>query len=148
VIGSFALAIFFAIAGLLQLTLVEMAAHATAPAGRVAPYLVCITIILLGSGLSNLVNEQLRAPLVATNTLIQFAQDNQGRNVDPEVARKMHLGSVRAISSLINLPRRLFLGRFDAGYGQVEVLIDFAGTWARCNTIYGQPTFCQPIPSP
>ncbi|HEY5271557.1 MAG TPA: hypothetical protein VII97_14570 [Anaerolineales bacterium] len=148
-IGFFSLGFFFAFSGLLQLVLVEQGAHAATPASRLAPYLFCITVMLLASVLAgNLVNNQLRTPFVATNNLIQFAQDSQGRNVDPTVARNMHLSSVNTISSLLNRPRRLFLGRFNAVYGQVEVLIDFAGTWASCTTIYGEPVFCQPISSP
>jgi hypothetical protein len=143
------LAIFFAIFGLLQLVLVEQAAFATAPASRLMPYFVCIPLMALASILSsNILNDQLRTPLVVTNELIQFAVDNQGKTVDPALARSMHLSAVNSIADLINLPRRLFLGQFNGALGQVEVLIDFSGKWAECDTISGQLIFCQPMSIP
>jgi len=148
-VGSFSLGVFFAFPGLLQLLLVEQAAHAATPASRLMPYFFCITLMLLASVMAgNIANDQLRTPFVVTDDLIQFAHDNQSRNVDPTAARNMHLSSVNTISALLNRPRRLFLGRLDPAYGQVEVLIDFAGTWASCTTVYGEPVFCHQISSP
>jgi hypothetical protein len=143
------LAIFFAMSGLLQLTLVEQAARAPAPASRLTPYFVCIPIMLLASTLtSNIVNEQLRAPLIALNDVIQFAVDNQGKPVDPILAGHQHLSTMRTFSDLITRPRRLFLGSFDGAYGQVEVLVDFSGTWVNCTTVNSQPVFCQTLGNP
>jgi len=148
-IGFFALGAFFVFCGLLQIVLVERAARSPTPSGRMTPYFFCVTLMVVASLLANnLVNDQLRPPLVATNDLIQFVIDNQGKPVDPIVARNMHLSSLNTISSLLDRPRRLFLGQFNTAYGQVEVLIDFAGTWASCTTIYGEPIYCQPITSP
>jgi hypothetical protein len=148
-IGTVWLAIFFAILGLLQLTLVEQAVPAGTSAGRLVPYFVFVPIMALASVMSsNLINSQLRAPLLATNELIQFAVENQNITVDPVLARRMHLSSVKTISDLINRPRRLFLGHYDPFYRQVEVLIDFDGEWVDCTTVTGQPVFCQPIANP
>jgi hypothetical protein len=148
-IGTIWLAIFFAILGLLQLTLVEQAVPAVTSAGRLGPYFIFVPIMALASVMSSdLINSQLRAPLLATNELIQFAVDNQNVTVDPALARQMHLGSVNTISDLINRPRRLFLGHYDPSYWQVEVLIDFDGEWVDCTTANGQPVFCQPIANP
>jgi hypothetical protein len=105
------LAIFFGILGLLQITLVEQAVPAYMPASHLTPYFVFLPVMMIASVMSgNLVNEQLRAPLVATNNLIQFAVDHQNTTVDPEVARQMQLGALNTVSNLINRPRRLFLG--------------------------------------
>ena len=148
-IGFITLGFFFAFPGLLQIVLVESAAFAFTPAKRYAPFLFCIVIMLLGSFLAgNLVSENLRTPFVDTNNLIQFSLDNRGKTVDPTLARNMHLGSLNAISSLLDRPRRLFLGPINAVNGQVEVLIDFDGAWAACTTINGAPVFCRILPNP
>jgi hypothetical protein len=147
--GTVWLAIFFAIVGLLQLTLVEAAVPATTSAGRLTPYFVFIPVMVLASVMSsNMINEQLRAPLIATNGVIQFAVDHQNVKVDPVLGRTMHLSTVDTISDLINRPRRLFLGQYDEYFSQVDVLIDFGGEWADCSTVYAQPVFCKPISNP
>jgi len=147
--GTVWLAIFFAILGLLQLTLVETAVPATTPAGRLTPYFVFIPVMLLASVMSsNMINEQLRAPLIATNDMIQFVIDHQNAKVDPTIARAMHLNTVDTISSLINRPRRLFLGNYDEYFSQVDVLIDFSGEWATCSTVYRQAVYCEPASAP
>ena len=147
--GTVWLAIFFAILGLLQLTLVEQAVPATTSAGRLTPYFVFIPVMVLASVMSsNMINEQLRAPLLATNETIQFAVDHQNTSVDPVVARRMHLSTVDTISDLINRPRRLFLGQYDEFFWQVDVLIDFDGEWVDCSTVLAQPTFCKPMSNP
>ena len=146
--GTVWLAIFFAILGLLQLTMVDTAVPATTSAGRFTPYFVFIPVMVLASVMSsNMINEQLRAPLIATNNVIQFAIDHQNVKVDPAVARAMHLATVDTISNLINRPRRLFLGKYDNYFSQVDVLIDFDGTWVDCATVYNQPIQCDPIPT-
>jgi hypothetical protein len=148
-IGFVSLGFFFIFPGLLQIVLVEGAAYAVTPAKRIAPFLFCITVMLLGSFLAgNLVNDQFRSPFVDTNNLIEFSLVNRGKTVDPTLARNMHLGSLNAISSLLDHPRRLFLGTINAVNGQVEVLIDFDGTWAECTTINGSPVFCRTISTP
>jgi hypothetical protein len=148
-ISAIWLGIFFAIFGLLQLTLVEQAARAPALASRLTPYFVCVPIMVLASVMtSNLVNEQLRSSLLATDRLIQFAVDNRNTVVDPALARQEHLAALRTVSDLINRPRRLFLGRYDEYMNQINVLIDFDGEWAYCTTVSGQAIFCMPLQSP
>ncbi|MFH1524376.1 MAG: hypothetical protein ABIF04_05375 [Chloroflexota bacterium] len=147
--GMVWLAIFFAILGLLQLTLVEQAVPAGTAAGRLVPYFVFVPIVALASMMSsNQINSQLRVPFLGTNTLIQFAVDNQNVAVDPLLARQMHLSSVNTISELIGRPYRLFLGQYDPSYWQVGVLIDFDGEWATCTAVNGQAVFCKPIDNP
>jgi len=143
------LALFFAILGLLQLTLVEQATSAATNVGRWVPYFIFIPVMLLASVWSNnQINSQLRAPLLVTDDLIQFAVDNRDIEVDPLLARQMHLSSVKLIADLLNRPRRLFLGSYDESYWQVEVLIDFDGEWANCTVIHEQPVFCEPPSNP
>ena len=144
--GTVWLLIFLGILGLLQLTLVELSVPATSTAGRLAAYFVFIPVIVLASLMSsNMINAQLRAPLLATDNVIQFAIDNQNVKVDPLVARQMRLSTLDTISSLINRPRRLFLGQYDEFFRQVDVLIDFNGDWADCTTVFAQPVFCKPV---
>jgi hypothetical protein len=143
------LGIFLGILGLLQLTLVESSVPATTAAGRLGAYFIFIPVLTLASVLSsNMINEQLRAPLIGTNKVIQFAITHQNEKVDPVIAREMHLAIVDTIPGLINRPRRLFLGNYDEYFQQVEVLIDFNGKWARCTTVVTQPVFCEPISNP
>jgi hypothetical protein len=147
--GTVWLGIFFAILGLLQLTLVESSVPSTTAAGRIMAYFIFIPVMVLASVMSsNMINEQLRAPLIATDKLVQFAIDNQNKSVDPVVARQMHLSAVNTISNQINKPRRLFLGQYDEYYSQVDVLIDFGGEWVDCTTASAQPVFCTPNSNP
>ena len=97
---------------------------------------------------SNMINQQLRAPLLRTNYLIQYAIDHQNITIDPELARQMHMSSLDLISSLIDRPRRLFLGSYDEYFTQVFVLIDFDGAWAECTTVQTYPVYCKPLPTP
>ena len=146
--GTIWLAIFFAIIGLLQITLVDQAVPATTSAGRLIPYFVFIPVMLIASFMSsNMINEQLRAPFLETNQALQFAIDHQNTSVDPLIARTMHLSTIETMSSLFNQPRRLFLGKYDASYYQVDILIDFNGTWADCTTANTQPVFCKITPT-
>ncbi len=141
--GTVGLAIFLGILGLLQLTLVDQAVPAASPAGRLMPYFVFIPVIFLASiMLGDMINQQLRAPLVATNDLIQFAIDHQNTAVDPALARQEHLSTISPVASLIDRPRRLFLGQYDENFTQIDVLVDFAGTWVNCTTVSLQPVFC------
>ena len=142
--GTIVLAIFLGILGLLQLTIVDQSVPAISPAGRLTAYFVFVPIVLLASVmLSDMINQQLRAPLVATDQLIQFAVDHQNTSVDPAIARQERLSTVDPISNLIDRPRRLFLGKYDESFAQVDVLIDFGGKWVDCTTVYSQPVFCQ-----
>ncbi len=149
VFATVGLAIFLGILGLVQLTLVDQAVPATSPAGHLTPYFVFIPVILLVSVMiSEMVNQQLGAPLVTTNDLIQFAINHEHTIVDPLTARQMHLATVEPISDLINRPRKLFLGHYDASFSQVDVLIDFSGEWVDCTTVSLQPVFCEITKSP
>ena len=147
--GTVWLAIFLGILGLLQLTLVESSVPATTAAGRLGAYFIFVPVMILASVMSsNMINEQLRAPLIGTNNVIKFATTHQNETVDPTIAREMHLGALGNISGLIDQPHRLFMGQYDQYYQQVDVLIDFQGKWVDCTTIVAQPVNCNPITNP
>ena len=140
------LAIFFGILGLLQNTLVEGAVPAMRPVGRMAPFLIMVPVMIIASVMAgNMINEQLRDPLISENELIQFAIDHQNETVSPEVARNIHLSSLDQVSDLLNRRYRLFMGTYDRNFGQVNVLVDFSGKWADCTVIYSQPVDCERI---
>ncbi|MGD0750194.1 MAG: hypothetical protein ABSA23_02180 [Anaerolineales bacterium] len=142
--GTIVLAIFLGILGLLQLTIVDQSVPAVSPAGRLTAYFVFVPIVLLASVMvSDMINQQLRAPMLATNQLIQFAIDHQNTKVDPTIARQMQLSTIDPIASLIDRPRRLFLGKYDETFLQVDVLVDFGGKWVDCTTVSLQPVYCQ-----
>jgi len=147
--GTVWLGILFAIVGLLQLTLVDSSVPAVTAGGRLTAYFIFTPVMLLASIMSsNVMNEQLRAPLIATQADLQFAIDHQNVSVDPIQARSMRLSTFATISSLFNRPYRLFLGKYDEFYSQADVLIDFNGEWIDCNNVSSQPVFCQPASNP
>jgi hypothetical protein len=142
--GTIWLAIFFGILGLLQITLVEQAVPATTSGGRLFPYVVFVPVMLIASFMSsNMINEQLRAPFIETDSAIQFVLDNPNMSVTSTLAREKHYGTIQTLSPVLDQPRRLFLGKYDNSYYQVDILIDFNGTWADCNTANTQPVYCR-----
>jgi hypothetical protein len=148
-IGAVWLAIFFGILGLLQLTLVESSVPAVTAGGRSMAYFIFVPVMILASVLSsNMISEQLRLPLMGTDKALKFAIDNQGVEVNPALARSMHLASFKAISNLLDRHHRLFLGEYDEYYSQANVLIDFHGEWVECTTVSGQPVMCNSTANP
>jgi len=148
-IGAVWLGIFFGILGLLQLTLVESSVPAVSAGGRMMAYFIFVPVMILSSVLSsNMISEQLRLPLVGMDKALEFAIGHQGVNVDPALARSMHLNSVNDINSLFGRPHRLFLGEYDEYYSQADVLIDFDGEWAECNVVSAQPVMCRIVAEP
>ncbi len=147
--GTVWLAILLGILGLLQLTLVDASVPAISSGGRLGAYFIFVPVMILASVLSsNMINEQLRAPMIGTNNVIQFAIDHQNEKIDPAIARANHMGAVSNISGLLNRPRRIFLGKYDDYYSQVDILVDFQGEWVDCTTISGQAVNCNPISNP
>jgi hypothetical protein len=142
-IGTVWLSISLGILGLLQLTFVDQSVSATSVAGRLAAYFIFVPVMALASVLSsNMINEQLRAPLIGTDKVIRLVIKDQAGKVDPVLVQTMHLKSFDPITPLIDRPRRLFLGKYNDYYDQVDVLVDFQGEWTYCNTVNGQPVFC------
>lgn len=142
--GFLWLAIFSGILGLMQLILVEQIAHVSIPFKRVSPYVLISIIMLIGSLVANnLINEQFRSPILAINGLVNFAVDNKDIDVEPILARQMHLGALGGVRDFLKPSFRLFLGGYDDTFSQVDVLIDFDGKWILCSTVNGTPTYCR-----
>ena len=139
-------AIFVLIAGLLELPIGEAAAFSTSLFGRVGPSLLCIALMgICGFMVDGLNNEPLRSPLLLTDQTIQFALDNQGKQIPSKVARDNHLYSLNTVRDLISRPRELVVGAFDSDLGQIHVLVEFGDEWVDCLTVYGQMSNCNKI---
>lgn len=131
------------ISGLLEINLVEQALLNPYASGIVTMALVGVVLFgIAGSGCDHLINNNFREPILVVDDLLDFARQNLGEEVPPEVARKKHLSSVRQIGDILNHPHRLTLGGYDQFLGQMEVLVRFDQVLVQCTTIYGQPANC------
>ncbi len=136
-------------AGLFQTLLSDSVVNADSPFGRVLPVLLWMGIFAVaGLTANNLINQQLRGPVVAMDKVVQFSLDNEGQQVSSQVARDMHVGSLNAIQSVLHQPRKLILSKYDDLMTMTEVLINFGGSWARCSVInseegISQPSYCE-----
>lgn len=131
------------ITGLLEINLVDQAQLSPYGSGPVTMLAVCLLLFgLAGGAADHLVNTNFREPVQAVDHLIQFAADNQGKEVPAETARKLHLSAVRNITDLLHRPRRLILVAFDGQLGRMDLLVNFQGSLVKCTAIYAQPTDC------
>lgn len=136
------------ICGLLEINFVDQSSLSPYLSGSVISLLVCIILFgLAGSAIDHLINSNLREPIQVVNTLLQFAQDNFGKEVPKTIARQMHLSATKQLGELIQKPRQLTLIGFDENLGIVNILVDFAGIKAKCTTIFAQPTDCIILPA-
>jgi hypothetical protein len=138
--------IFTLIVGVLEIPLVEPAVFSTSLFGKAIPYVVCVIVLGIGGTFAdNFNNESLRNTVLALDHTIQFALDNQGKEVDPAVAREKHAGSIRTVVEYLSPNRRLIVSRFDEYLGEIGVIVKFENGWVDCNIIYSQPSFCKPL---
>lgn len=139
-------AVLLAIAGALQTSVIDAARNTNLVVRRFFAFLVCVPFFILAGVFADLmIQRPLRQPLVVVNDLIQYALDTEGQEVDPIMARSMHVGALNAVRLSLHQPRRLVLGDFDLeDLESARVLVDFNGTWARCYVIAGQVSYCQP----
>lgn len=136
-------AIFVLIAGLLELPLGEAAAFSGSLFGRIGPSFLAIALMGIASFMvDNLNNVPFREPLTLTDQTIQFVSDNLGRDVDPKLARAMHVSALRTITDLVEKPRKLLIGEYDQELGLIHVLVRFEDEWVDCLTVYGQVSNC------
>ena len=146
IVGFISIGLASIIGGLLEINLVDQAMLSPYGTATGLMLLVCLVIFGLAGGAGDqLVNVNLREPIQAVDELIQFAADNQGKEVSKQVARSMHLSAVRNIEDLLQKPHKLILIGFDKNFGLVDVLVDFNGSYAKCTAIYAQPTDCVPL---
>jgi hypothetical protein len=138
--------IFMFISGLLQLPLSESAIFSTSLLGKISPMLVSLVLMgIAGTIVDGLNNELLRKPINEMDATIQFFVDNQGKEVDLQVSRRMHQGSLRAVQDLVTRDRSLVVSGYNEYLEEVDVLVKFNDAWVECLVLYGQPVNCKPV---
>jgi hypothetical protein len=130
--------------GLLEIHLIEGALLGQGSLALLTPLLIAMALFgFAGVSADDLVNTSFREPMEAMDKVIQFAIENEGKEVPPVLARKERLSVVKDLYGLIDRPRSMTLIGFDKTLGQMEILVDFSGKWVRCTVIYSQPTMCK-----
>lgn len=143
------LVIFMAVSGLLQIPLSDSAIFATSFFGKISPMLVVLVLMAIsGSIIDSLNNELLRGPIDSLNNSVQFSLDNQGKEIDPAVSRRMHLGALRTVRDVITPERKYIVSGYDAFLEQVQVLARFEEAWVECNLIVNQLINCEQVGNP
>ncbi len=144
IIGWLVIGFMCLICGFMEIHLLDQALLTTGTLSLITPLLISLALFTIaGNSADDLINRIFREPVQILDNLIQYAADNEGKEVSPIVARQKRLTVVKNLDGLITRPRTLTLIAFDRGLGQVDILIDFGGKWARCSVIYNQPTMCK-----
>ncbi len=138
-----------AITSVLQFNFVEGALRASLPISRgltlAAAMLVFAPIGLLTD---NLINQPLRAPVVAVDLLLQNSKQAVDQPVTREKARLMGLRAVKPFGDLVSKPYTLVLGNYDPeSQSETTVFVKFEEEtrtiWGSCYVIDAYPSFCQ-----
>lgn len=145
-IAYFWLAIFAALAGLLQIPLSDSAIFSTSFFPTIAPILLIVALMAIaGNTMDNMNNQLLRGPISALNVTIQFFIDHQGEDIDPTLSRRMHLASLRTVKDVVTPERRLIISGYDETLEEVQVLARFQEAWVECEVLYEQPLSCEQL---
>lgn len=129
--------------GIVENNLVEQTMSAQGAGGWIAMLLVVALLLgAAGFGADELLNSHFREPAQALNEVLDFAAENHGNVVEKTLARRMRLSVAKPLGDLVTNPRKMTLIAYDSTLGQMDFLVDFRGTWARCKVIYAQPTQC------
>lgn len=143
------IAIFVSLAGLLQIPLSDSAVFSTSLFGKISPIVVTLVLMAIcGTIVDGLNNELLRSPIDAVNTTIQFVLDNRGREIDPAVSRRMHLGALRPVTELITPDRKFIVSGYDQFLEKVQVLAQFDNAWVECELVVNQLIKCKQVGNP
>lgn len=135
------------ISGLLEINLAEQYLLSSAQLGFVGPLLLIVVLMgLAGGSVDYTLNSSLREPVQAMDTLIEFAAQHLGEEVDVETAREAHLSTVKPLGDLVGQPHRILVAGNDANLGQIHTLVDFGDRLARCTVMYGTPVHCEVLP--
>lgn len=146
IVGMIVIGAISLLTGLMQNHLIDQSMLADGTLPLISPVLISVVLFGIAGVSSNyLVNKHFREPTQALDNLIQFAADNQGKEVATIVAREKRLSVVEDLGDIITSPRRVTLIGYDKTLGQVDFLVDFEGKWVRCTVIYNQPTMCKRI---
>lgn len=143
VVGLIVIGIPCLLCGVVENNLVEQALAAQGVGGWIAMLLVAALLLgAAGFAADELLNRHFREPAQALDDLFEFAAEHQGKEVEKTLARRMRLSVAKPLGDLVKNPRRMTLVAYDSTLGQMDFLVDFRGTWARCKVIYSQPTQC------
>jgi len=143
------LALFAALAGLLQIALSDSAVFSASVFGKISPMLVTMILMAIGgSTMDNLNNELLRGPIDAINSTTQFFIAHQGEHIEPLQTRQMHLASLRTVQELVTPERKFIISGYDEFLGDVQVLARFQKAWVECEVLYNQPLACKQVGNP
>jgi hypothetical protein len=128
----------------IQIPMIEQSVFSVSAFGRIAPHLIC-ALLMLASGVivDNLHNVPLREPIQSLDQTIQFSLNSRGKDVDPKIARDLHVAALRPVQDSLTQHRRLVVGQYDRLLENVNVLVNFDGAWVECETIFGHPLYCQ-----
>lgn len=136
--------VLFIIGGLFIDLAAENIQKATGILGMLIPVFICLTFFA-GAGFvadSNF-NTELRQQIIAVDDqIITVAQLDVNSMTEREerMARRFTKLNVD-----LNGPRKLLIGNFDVFFSQVQILIDFNGTWASCLALNGRVGNCELI---
>lgn len=134
------------ICGLLESNIIDGVLMSSHRGAVLTIFLFCGFLMgLAGLAGDEITSKHFREPIKALDNLFQFAIDHQDEVVDEKLARRMHLSTVKEIEDLLEYERKLTLIAFDDTLAQMDILVNFGGTWVKCTTIYSQPTFCEQI---
>lgn len=129
--------------GLLEIHLIDQALLSEGGISIFIPLIVSLGLLAFaGITADGLLNRSFREPIQAMDELIQFAVDNEGKEVPALTAREKRLSVVKEMADLIDRPRRLAVIGFDETLWQMKVLVDFDGELATCTVMVNQPTMC------
>lgn len=135
------------ILGTLEIPLLKQTLLSSASGALVAPILLAaLAFGMLGIIIDNNVHLRLREPLIRLDHTIQFVAENDINQIDKTTARQMRTGALKAVGEAVHRPRRLLIASFAPTYEQLEIWVDFSGTWAKCVTISNQIINCKLIP--
>ena len=142
--GLFVIALPSLIAGMMEGILVEQALGSSSKSGVLILLLASLFLFgVAGRAADQLVNEKFREATVVTDSLIEFASENYGLEVDKSLARKIHLSALNEIGDMVLRPYKMTIIEYDNTLGRIELLVDFDGEFAICTVFYAQPVRCR-----
>ncbi len=137
------------IAGLLEISLADSTISSPGAVGRYFAMVFWVILFLLpGLAVENNLTGMLSAPVVATDQLIQYAEDHPRESLAHPTQTDLRLGALLDIQPWLHEPRQLILQGYDGDLYNTTVLVHFQTGWAVCSLSSNQPVYCKPYASP
>jgi len=132
------------IEGRLENVMVDSIMFSPTTMGRVIPVLICAAILgVCGTIVDGLSNEPLRKGVLGMDSTIQFVVDHAEKDVDKDLARVNHAGTLRMFTDDVSSSRKLFVSGYDTQLGEINVVVKFDNINLDCTVLYGQPAYCR-----